>query len=440
MTIDFAAYTTDALDAFQQGNLPLADVLCDTMLRAGTSDPLVHGLQGMVAYHVGEFRRAVDLLTYAEKHTPGDRQLKDALAAARKGAREQAMIRPDGRKRYMVIKAWGYGFCSDLDHVLGGLLLAEMTGRTPVVEWGRGSLFRDDPDENAWPRFFEPVSSVLAADLTGKKLGYFPPKWNDANLLEAEVNKFDGPWSRMGACLYLNRREDVAVCDFPTPIASLVSWLRPGSPYAGKSVAQVYRMMITKYLRPRPELSERVDAFAKQHFTGSPMIGVHARGGDKPVEDPLLGERNKSTPEMVEALLAKHPTAKVFLLTDDENMRQGFTVRFGDKLVTADCVRTTTAHGLHYLEQQSRTRLGVEVLVDMYLAARCDYFIGVGTSNVSAMIDHLKDWPEGAIDIRPFSIHERLSPFLYRHTLPPDQEAAFLASVAAQKAREAQGG
>jgi len=439
VSIDFQAYTADALQAWHQGNLPLTDVLCDIMVRMGCADPVVVGLQGLVALNVGEYKRAVDLLTTATKGM-ADPQLREGLNAARKGLREQAMVRADGRKRYLVIKAWGYGFCSDLDHVLGCLLLAELTGRVPVIEWGRSSLFRDESDEDAWVRFFEPVSAVRASELMGKKLTYFPPKWNDGNLLEAEVNKFGGAWARMGACLYLNRREDVAVSDVHMSVTQVLSWARAGTAWAAMSPPAAYRAIVKKYLRPSAEVARRVEAFAQEHFTATPMIGVHARGGDKPVEDPILSERNKTTPELVDALLAKHPGAKVFLLTDDVKLREQYAARYGAKLVTTECLRTSTAHGLHYLQHESRTRLGLEVMVDMYLAARCDYFIGVGTSNVSAMIEHLKDWPEGTLDLRPFSAHYNLNPFLYRYSLSAEQEAELRATNEAQKARERQGG
>ncbi len=438
MQIDPNAYISEAVSAYREGNIALTDVLCDTLLRLGHRSPIVLLLQGLVAVSVGEFKRAIPLLTEAQLLDRADPNIKNALEAARKGAREQALIRPDGRKRYLVIKAWGCGFCSDLDHVLGGLLLAEMTGRIPVVHWGEGSLFRDPPDDNAWSRFFEPVSKVTIDDLIGKGLSYFPPKWNDGNLRDAEVNKMAGTWARMAGLFFFNRREDVAVSDMHIAIANLQAWIRPGSPYVGKDMRQIYRMIVQKYLRPTREVLDRVEAFAREHFTG-PVIAVHARGGDKPVEDPELFERNKQTPALVDAQLQARPGAKVFLLTDDAKLRAEYAQRYGDRLITTDCLRTTTAKGLHYTEQESRTRLGIEVLVDMYLAARCDHFIGVGTSNVSAMIEHLRDWPEGACDLRPFSIHYNLNPFLFRRVLPPEEEAAFRAAIEAQKQREAQG-
>ncbi len=37
--------------------------------------------------------------------------------------------------RFLLIKSWGCGFWSDVDHVMGQLLVAEITNRIPVIYW-----------------------------------------------------------------------------------------------------------------------------------------------------------------------------------------------------------------------------------------------------------------------------------------------------------------
>jgi len=55
---------------------------------------------------------------------------------------DEPTLRPFQRvEKFLLIKAWGYGFWSDVSHVLGQLLVAELTGRTPIVHWGQNSLF-----------------------------------------------------------------------------------------------------------------------------------------------------------------------------------------------------------------------------------------------------------------------------------------------------------
>src|SRR5690606_13697462 len=59
-----------------------------------------------------------------------------------------------------------------------------------------------------------------------------------------------------------------------------------------------------------------------------------------------------------------------------------------------EAVRATGPVGLHFREGADGRRLALEVIRDVYLAARCDAFVGLGPSNVSHMVYHLKDWPD----------------------------------------------
>src|ERR1051325_2854172 len=150
---DIEAILNEARAAYEQGNLCLVNILCNAILQSGERPLLAVSLLAMVAMHLREYKVATDLLREVQAQTPGDIHLRQHLDMAKKLAREQALQRPDGRKRYLVIKPWGYGFCSDLDHVLGALLLAEMTGRTPIVHWGAGSRFRDEAEDRPRAHF-----------------------------------------------------------------------------------------------------------------------------------------------------------------------------------------------------------------------------------------------------------------------------------------------
>src|SRR5262249_51225321 len=154
---------------------------------------------------------------------------------------------------HLLIKAWGAGFWSDVDHVLGSLLLAEMTGRTPVVRWGARSLFAEPHDADAWGVYFEPVSAAKPEELTGRGFSYVPAKWNDRSLASDGLNLFRGPGSRLGALHFLNRPEDVAVCDFHVGIRSILPWLRPGHRLHGVPIEEVYRDLLRRHVRPRAQ-------------------------------------------------------------------------------------------------------------------------------------------------------------------------------------------
>jgi hypothetical protein len=376
----------------------------------------------MVAMYLQEYWRAIELFEELHKRHPDLVDIKKNLVQCRKLQRERAVRRPDGRQRFLLIKPWGCGFCSDLDHVLGGLFLSELTGRIPIVHWGDGSLFLDPPDQNAWSAFFAAVSEFTISDLGGKGYTFFPPKWNDGNIGAADVNKFEGECSRMGPQFFLNRTEDVAVSDFHIRVMELIPWTSPVSPYARKPVEAVYQSLVKKFLRLNPAIQAEVDQFASQHFAGRPMIAAHARGSDKACEEETLDAHNKNMPDTVASMLEQVPRAGLFLLTDDNGLRATYEQRFGDRLTTTNCARTSTLRGLHYCQHESRKRLGVEVLKDMYLAARCEKFVGLGFSNVSAMIMHLKAWPEGSVHLMHPSMHYKRNGFLHLWEPPPGFE------------------
>lgn len=70
--------------------------------------------------------------------------------------------------RYLLIKSWGFGFYSDVIAVLGSLLLAEITHRTPVVHWGKNSLFGSF--ENFLSRSLLSVSTTFPV----KRISFLP--------------------------------------------------------------------------------------------------------------------------------------------------------------------------------------------------------------------------------------------------------------------------
>src|ERR1051326_753011 len=144
-------------------------------------------------------------------------------------------------ERFLLIKAWGYGFFSDLDHVLGCLLLAEMTGRTPVTHWGTNSLFRLDSGQDAFRAYLEPLSPYTVDDLTGKGHDFWPARWKDSTLREEKFGKHQGPDSRFSAIQALHRPERVVVSDYHTSVSTLLNWLLPWHPMYGKSVEQIGR-------------------------------------------------------------------------------------------------------------------------------------------------------------------------------------------------------
>ncbi|MGE0372912.1 MAG: O-fucosyltransferase family protein [Gammaproteobacteria bacterium] len=283
--------------------------------------------------------------------------------------------------RYILIKSWGFGFYSDVIAVLGSLLLAEITNRTPIVYWGKNSLF------GSFENFFEPITLVGIDHLSHQK-DFFPPKWNRENLAEENLSKWSGEYSRMDPVSYIGREEEVAVCDFFVGVVDLIPLIPPDHAMYRKSTSEIYRWLINKYLRPHEEILRRVDAFQRKNLQ-EPYVAMHIRGSDKVGEITNLDEVNMSFIKFLEGV---DPKIKIFLLTDDARWLNITRQKFGNsRVVATDCKRTHTNTGTHHLYACGE-ELGKEVMVDAYLASRAGIFIGNGTSGVSLMVSHMKDW------------------------------------------------
>ena len=86
-----------------------------------------------------------------------DRAREMAQAARALAASSGAQARRT-RQKYLLIKAWGYGFWSDMDHVVGQLLLAELTVAAPRSCTGASNtLFGAAGVANAFAPVFPPA-------------------------------------------------------------------------------------------------------------------------------------------------------------------------------------------------------------------------------------------------------------------------------------------
>jgi len=335
---------------------------------------------------------------------PGNARARQLLAELAQGLKRSGAA--GARARYLLVREWSHGFWSDVDHVLGMCLLAEIAGRIPVVWWGAQSRFSGDPAGNAWNAFFEPVSDTALRALEDPALRRFPGKWRDAALSGPIRQRWSGEGSRLASIDLLDREEEVLVSDFHSNLNAILPWLPASHALAGKPLPEAYRALVRKYLRPRSRITDEVDRFAAARFGGGPLVAVHVRGSDKVEEVSGLEATLRAYFEPLEEKLAARPQARIFLLTDDERVRAFYGERYGERVLATPCTRATSNIGVHYLAQRDPVRTGVEVMVDAYLAARCDEFIGLAYSNVSLYVSYLKAWAPGSCVLLGENAHE----------------------------------
>jgi hypothetical protein len=379
-----------------------AETLIRISLSKDPDDPVAYAFLGSLAralnlneFALEYFRRARKLAPQWEVPTVNVAQLE---TLHRDGA-TTIDAEVEGRQRFLLIKAWGYGFWSDVFHVLGQLLLAEMTNRTPVVYWGANSRFGDGTAGNAFEFFFEPVSGVSMEELEDSNLSFFPDKWNYSNLRDEDIDKWRGKYSRLTGLFCLGRSEDVVVSDFYTGVINLMPWIPAHHPLVRSSVDEIYGYLVEKYLKPTSGIRDAVNNFFVSNLEGNGYMSVHIRGSDKIDEHENLHEINRKYTELVDRELERDKGLHIFLMTDDDRIHEEFCDRYGDRIISTDCQRTTDNRGIHYYENADGRKLGEEVMLDTYLAARAKKFIGHGGSNPSLMVRYLMGWENQGVQI-----------------------------------------
>lgn len=301
--------------------------------------------------------------------------------------------------RFLLIKSWGCGFWSDVDHVMGQLLAAEIANRIPVVYWGSNSLYSESFEGNAFELYFEPVSNYTIEDLDQPGFTYYPPIWNGKNLTVEDLDKVAWAYRNLGDMM--SSDANVVVSDVHYFVRPIISYI-PKSHWAyGMTAHQIYRCLFDKYIRLKPDIQEEIQQFYDENMKNHrPLLGVHIRGGDKVKEVEKLSNLNKRYHRTIKDFIDRYGIRRILLLTDCEDILEDFQKRYGEMVIFTDCKRGQvydTKNAPHLTSYSERRRKGIEIIKDTYLGSMCDFFIGNGYSNVSYTVKRLRDWPESNI-------------------------------------------
>ncbi len=362
----------------EKGNFPLAEIVCKEWIQ---SEP----------YNLAAWEELAHILEMCGANRLASRSRSENKIIQ---SNDLCKVSIEGAPAYLLSKAWGFGFFSDVFCVLGHLLLADITGRIPVVHWGRNSLFSDGMDANAFELFFEPVSTVTLNTLADLNLPVFPPKWSgEKKLLVEEHQKWEGLNSKMGGIYFFERAESLVVCDYNITPKDVQFWIPSHHLLFGLDTVILYRKLIAEYLRPKAEFVADADTFWKaSEMNPKRTVAVHFRGSDKIQEVPNF-VRDRIYQEFfhyINGYLNSGKFENVYLMTDDTRALAEFQQFFGLQLIAREAMRSSNDKGIHYLNRGSNA--GREVLVDALCALRCGAFVGNGLSNPSRFIATAKDW------------------------------------------------
>lgn len=329
---------------------------------------------------------------------PGFKEAWRLLEAAE--AQSRALGHPtEDRSHYLVIKPWACGFWGEVHHVVTQIVLAEISGRTPVVFWNADCRYWEPGDGNAWEIFFEPVAGVRFEDLATRPISWFPPDWTPERLHTEKVNYLhgEGPKKGRSSIFALISDAEAAVADGYMEFRQAQRLAPAGHPLARVSSAALHRRIFQSHIRLRPEVLADIRETAEGLFRKRPVIAVHYRAPASFKQVEAIDD-HEVTPgryfPVIDGFLASRRDAGVFLLTDFTPAIGTFRDRYGDRLLMLPATRLENAEAFEVGLDRGHDghRLAREVLRDAYMAAMCDAFVGDGASGVSCSIMSLKSW------------------------------------------------
>jgi len=111
------------------------------------------------------------------------------------------------------------------------------------------------------------------------------------------------------------------------------------------------------------------------------------RGSDKVVENPKLHEQNERALSLSSDWLKRGSDHSIFLLTDSDDYVTKWRQEFdSDRIILQDCLRSDGITPNFLVEGNNGFENGRQIILDTYLGARCQAFVGNFSSNVARYV------------------------------------------------------
>jgi hypothetical protein len=281
-----------------------------------------------------------------------------------------------------------FGFFASFRQVLGELWWCKQTGTVPTVfftqDWVYWAKNKPHGGTNAWECYFDPVSDWCITDLLDRDIAYL----EQCRILDFDPERIIPCPNRRTARF---REGHIQV---PPNVTLTNRWpdLLRGENLERPDLHHVLHGIVDEFIRVKPAILEKVDAYFDEHFRGRRVIGVHVRGGEHDIE--IEGwHRMARAPEAlymreVDAYLRSKADADIFVATDTTKTLEAFRQRYGNRVICYNSRRSSGDRAPHC--ETTGYEIGEEVLIDGLLLSRCDYLVH-GISSV----------PNGALAFNP---------------------------------------
>lgn len=264
------------------------------------------------------------------------------------------LTKSEKNKKFVIGAHYKAGFFSAFFGVLNNLLYAEQNNKIPVVFWNKESLYYQklgyNGNFNVWEYYFEPVSELNYEDKDIIYYNYFSPN-NDYKYCYYDI-EYD-----YNACK-INRL--------------------------------LLNKIIKKYIKIKPSIQNKIDLFFEQNMQNKLNIGIHLRGTDKETEYPKndFEEIFKEANELSEKIKANYKQeCQFFIATDEERLIEIARKSLNRNIIFYNSIRSKNGQAIHMNdENENKAILGEQVLIDVLLLSKCNYFLHNASSNVGMAV------------------------------------------------------
>ena len=380
-----------ARECLKVDNYYQADLALQVSQNRFPDDSRSYNLQAMLAHHLGLFEQANRFVDKAIERDPTfNKAIENKTYIERAYKKQLESQGDDTDKRYLLIHSWGSGLGFDLLYLLKQLMLAELTNREPMVYWGANSLYNDQPESDCFIDYFNSVSSLSFDDIEPFRESCYPSYWQKKQLKSYERrtrwrNKVNHQQFTMSGLYYLNRTEKLVVVGEFTTIKTMLPWIPKEHRFHGMSVSDIYRDLMGKYISPKVHLHKRANSFIKSAFSQKKFIAIHLRGTDKHQEK-QSNDIATINEQLIEHLTLLDKSLPIFVMTDDVRQIDAMRERFGARVSSIDVTRSDGDElGVHHTASDKQ-KIAEEVIVDMLIAAKSEYFFGCGFSYLACCV------------------------------------------------------
>lgn len=316
--------------------------------------------------------------------------------------------------RRLLIKAKG-GLGNRILSAIGGLIYADLSGRTPIIDWRDGAYA--PRGTNAYPLLFESPPGPQP-EAVESETDVSPQTWAGAlsrhpsDMIEAlDPRQHSNPFIYRRFCVDLRRldtRSALAVywCYLPK-FARMRGIMSADARFRGRRVEDVCAEYLERYFTPNETVRRGVAAAVTDAHR--PVLGVHIRYSDMKV--PL-----DKIEDSIDAVLREDPRFSVFLATDNLDVQKRIERKY-DRVFSIEKWFPEAGGAMHQNDANpDKTREAENALIDMWALARCDRLIYSGSSTfsyTSRLIGRFAD--SDATDVDRFSLKIRIKRLFRDH-------------------------